>query len=129
MTTHPSRPEGLNGFPKRLALLLKQRNYSHRGLADALGVSKQSVTNWTQGHNEPSLRHLREIARVLDLPLGELLEETEGGGSPQDAVASEILRDLTSQPVGQAIRSLAAATPDLFDLLSRAERYVADHDR
>jgi transcriptional regulator with XRE-family HTH domain len=81
------------------------------------------VTNWTKGRNEPSLRHLHGIARHLDLPLGELLE-----GKSDDSAAS-LLRELASEPVGPAMRSLREATPDLFDLLSRAERYVRDLDR
>src|SRR5215218_9754312 len=114
-----------NGFAERLKLLIEERNYSHRRLAHALGVSKQSVTNWTQGHNEPSLRHLRALAQELDTPLCTLLE-VEGATEPMSSsLAASLLRELTGQPVGPAMKALAAATPDLLDVLGRAERYVA----
>jgi transcriptional regulator with XRE-family HTH domain len=117
--------DGLDRFPERLKALLGEREISHRGLARKLGVSKQSVTNWTQGRNEPSLKHLRGIADQLNLPLGELLE----GPSTGEPSAASLLQELTSDPVGPAVRSLQLATPDLFDLLTRAERYVRHLDR
>lgn len=129
MASSDSHGEALNGFPERLKRLIAERNHSHRGLAEALGVSKQSVTNWTQGHNEPSLRHLRAIARLLDLPPGALLEEMDDPRPVSGATATGLLRELTSQSVGPAMRSLAIAAPDLSDLLSRAERYVNEVDQ
>lgn len=127
--SRPREEEVADGFAERLKELIEERGFSHRGLAESLGVSKQSVTNWTQGYNEPSLRHLRGIARLLDIPLGVLLEETEDREGVDGALATSLLRELASQPVGPAVHSLAAAAPDLFDLLSRAERYVRDLDR
>lgn len=112
-------------FPERLKMLLSERGISHRGLAQRIGVSQNSVTNWTQGRNEPSLKHLRGIAQQLGISLGELLEgETSG-----DPAAASLIRDLTGAPVAPAVRSLQAAAPDLFDLLGRAERYVREVDR
>jgi len=124
-----SAEEQQNGFPMRLKRLIDASAYSQRELADELGVSKQSVTNWTQGYNEPSLRHLRGIARLLDLPLGTLLEEAGDADRPDTALAASLLRELTSQPIAPAVRSLAGAAPDLFDLLNRAERYVRDREQ
>jgi len=98
-------------------------------------VSKQSVTNWTQGHSEPSLRSLRAIAQLLDVPLASLLEESggrpsgdpPGGTTESDAV--DLLRELTADPAGPAVRTLAAVGPDLSDLLKRAEAFVGAFDR
>lgn len=111
-----------NGFPGRLKAAMRVRGFSHRGLAKAIGASQQSVTNWTQGHNEPSLRHLRSIARELGIPLGELLE----GGSerPEETHANALLRELSDHPIRPAVEALSDSAPDLLDLLSRAESYV-----
>ena len=128
MASPSSEEDASKGFPERLKRLIAERNHSHRGLAKALGVSQQSVTNWTQGHNEPSLRHLREIARVLDLPLGALLEEARDPNLA-GATALDLLRELTAQPVGPTVRSLVTAAPDLSDLFGRAEQCLKAVDR
>jgi transcriptional regulator with XRE-family HTH domain len=121
-----------------LKRLIAERNLSHRRFAQALGVSKQSVTNWTQGRSEPNLRYLRTIARILEVPLASLLEEPGERGSESPSAASDgatesdavgLLRELTADPAGPAVRTLAAAAPDLWDLLRRAEVCVGEFDR
>jgi transcriptional regulator with XRE-family HTH domain len=130
MNSALANEEGLRRFPERLKALLEDRHISQRRLADELGVSKQTVTNWMQGHNEPSLRNLCGIARLLGIAPGELLKAADDPDSPHlDDTATSLLRELTLQPMGPAVRSLQAAAPDLLDLLNRAERYVSDLDR
>lgn len=111
-----------NGFPERLRAAMSLRGYSQRKLAEEVGASKQSVTNWTQGHNEPSLRHLRRISRVLGVPLAELLEGDRSG----EGRAAELLQELAATPIRPAVQALTESAPDLLDLLSRAESYVRE---
>ena len=119
-----SHTRGDSRFPELLKAAMREREVSHRGLAAAIGASKQSVTNWTQGRNEPSLRHLRKIANFLGVPIVSLLEDPDADGRAEEVPAIALLRELTSQPIGPAMQSLAASAPDLSDLLTRAERYV-----
>jgi transcriptional regulator with XRE-family HTH domain len=113
-----------DGFPMRLKAAMELRGYSHRRLANAIGASQNSVTNWTRGHNEPSLRHLRSISRELDVSLSELLEEDRH--RPLEDRASSLVRELAAQPIGPAVQILNESAPDLLDLLGQAERYVKD---
>ncbi len=111
-------------FAERLQAAMSARRMSHRKLAKAVGASQQSVTNWTQGHNEPSLRHLRAISRALDVPPATLLE---GSRTVTDeiATASDLVRELVAlRQLAPAIETLAGSTPSLLDLLARAERHV-----
>lgn len=126
MPASPADTEASRRLAARLSAAILEAGSSHRKLAAAIGVSKQSVTNWTQGRNEPSLRHLRNIARALEVPLGNLLQDYEEE-EPGDTEAASLIREFTSHPAGPAMRSLTESAPDLLDLLSRAERYVKEH--
>lgn len=129
MTASGTDTPARKGFAKRLRALMGERELSHRQLASAVGASKQSVTNWTQGHNDPSLRHLRKLAHVLEVPLASLLaEEDEEPLEEEESPAAELLREFASQPIAPAVQALGTSAPDLLDLLSRAERYVRDLD-
>jgi len=114
-----------NRFAERLNAAIEARGISHRALAREIGASKQSVTNWTQGRNEPSLHYLRHIARALDTSMMSLLRENDRLESEGSRAAS-LMEELTSDPIGPAIRAFGSSAPDLLDLLSRAERYVKD---
>jgi len=130
MPKRPRDDEVLSRFPERLKAILADRRVSQRHLAYELGVSKQTVTNWMQGHNEPSLRNLCGIAHLLGVAPGELLGAVDDPASDRvEEAAASLLRELTSQSAGEAVRSLQAAAPDLLDVLGRAERYVRDLDR
>jgi transcriptional regulator with XRE-family HTH domain len=100
---------------------MRRRDFSHRRLADRVDASKQSVTNWTQGTHEPSLRHVRRISEVLQVSIADLL----GDQSDPDAAGREaaaIVGGLADLRLSQPIESLGKASPTLLDLLDRAER-------
>ena len=69
-------------FAKRLSALMTQRGVSIGQLADATGRSRQSVSYWKTGRNEPTAEVLVRIADVLKvsplwLKTGESDEKTE----------------------------------------------------
>lgn len=102
---------------KRIQAAMDRRGFSHRGLADAILVSKQSVTNWTQGTHEPSLHHLRRLSRALGVPVVDLVEQNAPGA---EAEAADALATFSSlRPV---LQSLSESAPALLDLLTQAER-------
>ncbi|NCC23529.1 MAG: XRE family transcriptional regulator [Alphaproteobacteria bacterium] len=55
--------------------LAKQREISYQSMADRLGVSKATVGHWFTGRNRATLDVIKEIARMLDVPLTELVAE------------------------------------------------------
>jgi len=128
MATRQTDFDAINGFPERLRAAMKDRGYSHRGLAKAIGASKQSVTNWTQGRNDPSLRHLRNISQALDIPLVSLLEGRDSR-QIEEGEATSLVREFAMQDIGPAIQALGDAAPDLLGLLSRAESYVKGQEQ
>ncbi|HEX8689802.1 MAG TPA: helix-turn-helix transcriptional regulator [Solirubrobacterales bacterium] len=108
-------------FAERLTAEIKRRKISHRRLAERIQTSTQSVTNWTQGRNEPNLRYLRRLAKVLDIPVARLFgEETRRGGESRAAEA--LVRDLANLELQPPVTALRDSAPALLDVLSRAEK-------
>jgi transcriptional regulator with XRE-family HTH domain len=100
---------------------------SHRALAKAAGVSKQSVTNWLGETHEPRLSQVKKTAEALGVSVAYLVGEEQAQtrlGSPADDLI-ERFGELHASP---AMRSLAPQAQDLFDLLSAAEQ-MARHRR
>ena len=116
-------------FAERLQAAMSKKRMSHRKLANVVGASQQSVTNWTQGHNEPSLRHLRAIALALDVPPSTLLEGNQIV-TDESAAATDLVKELAAlRRIAPAIETLADSTPGLLDLLARAERLAREGRR
>ena len=112
---------------ERLQAAIRRNGMSHRKLAAELETSKQSVTNWTQGTHEPSLRHLRRLARVLNMPLAQLLGESSGRTAAAPATsggddALAIVDELAQLGLRPTLNALHQSVPALLEVLSVAER-------
>lgn len=59
----------------RLKVLRAERNWSQADLADALGVSRQTVNALETGRYDPSLPLAFRIARVFDQPIESIFTE------------------------------------------------------
>ena len=62
-------PKRLN----RLGEILKARGIKNQFVADKLGLTKASVSNYVTNKHQPSLETLYQIATLLDIPVTELL--------------------------------------------------------
>ena len=58
----------------RIVSLRKQHDLSQRDIAQALGITDQTVSNWEQGRSEPRLtiRQVVLLCRILDSSLTDL---------------------------------------------------------
>lgn len=59
----------------KLKTVLEKKGLSQRWLAEQCGISVQSVNNWCQQKNEPSLKTLALIAKVLKVKIADLIIE------------------------------------------------------
>ena len=79
-------------FGKKLRELRRERGLSMEELASAIGVSKQSVSNWEKGLNKPQPEHLERLAEFFGQPfemLGKVYYRIE---SPEtDALRKRVL--------------------------------------
>lgn len=58
---------------KKIELLRKQKGMSQESLADKLQVSRQSVFKWESGESTPSIDKLKELAKIFNVSLDDLL--------------------------------------------------------
>jgi len=64
-------------FGKRLESIRKQRGMRQVDLADAMGVSKDSVTRWENGLREPRLSDIEKLSSILSTSIAYLLGRPE----------------------------------------------------
>lgn len=66
---------------RKIAELRKRNGLTQMGLADALGISFQAVSNWERGNTMPDISKLQELSGILGVSIDELL-----GGEERAAV-------------------------------------------
>lgn len=113
---------------ERFRQILDRRGLRGVDVANAVGVHKNTVTNWANGHTPVIPETLQRLARVLDTSLDDLA----GGRGPTGATplteaetedgAVEVLRRLLER--APALQAIAEATPDLLEVLGDAEEVV-----
>ncbi|QXP79831.1 MULTISPECIES: helix-turn-helix transcriptional regulator [Winogradskyella] len=52
--------------------ILKSKGVKQKWLANKIGVSEVSVSNWVKEKSEPTLKNYQKISEVLNIPLTEL---------------------------------------------------------
>lgn len=67
-------------FAVRLQKLRIRRGLSQSDLAVAMNVSAPAISGWEKGRARPKEGRIQALADILQVPLGELLGETEVGG-------------------------------------------------
>lgn len=57
----------------RLRELVQERGLKHKWLAEQLGVDPTTFSRWMKGRNVPSLAHGVKLARLLGVPVSDLV--------------------------------------------------------
>jgi transcriptional regulator with XRE-family HTH domain len=70
----------------RITALRKARGMSQTALGNAVGVTFQQVQKYEKGQNRVGAGRLREIARLLEVPVSAFFEESEAREKAQDDV-------------------------------------------
>ncbi|MBR5647340.1 helix-turn-helix transcriptional regulator [Candidatus Saccharibacteria bacterium] len=62
-------------FNDKLKTLRKEYNYTQEELAEALDVSRQAITKWESGEGVPDVENLKEISKLFNTTIDELIKE------------------------------------------------------
>jgi transcriptional regulator with XRE-family HTH domain len=125
-TPAPDRP-----FAAKLRKLLDDHHVTRTNLAGHVGVSRNTVTSWTQGIHQPGMGHAKAIASVFGMTVDELLAMQERDSSPRALAApradgaEDIIASLAQLDPDPAAAELAALSRDLMNVLRRAQAFVA----
>ena len=85
------------------------KKLSQEQLAEACGVSRQTVARWERGDRVPSLSSLERIAQVLNIPLVELLSGTPEGVVQESTACAVDEPQEDGSPEGVVQESAASA--------------------
>ena len=59
----------------KLVTLRKRTGMSQQEVADAIGVTRQTISNWELGQGSPTLDRAAELARLYDISLDDLAND------------------------------------------------------
>lgn len=98
--------------------LRKKKGLSQVDLADMLGVSRQSVSNWETGSSNPEIGKLSPLAQALGVTVDFLLDETADFSEADSDEANDKFETFSNRPE-EPFRSYeeAKAYPDWLDNL------------
>lgn len=68
-----------------IAALRRRVGMTQQSLAHRLGVSVTSVASWEQGKYDPNARQFRELCRILDVDIEQIMLPSEMEGRPAAA--------------------------------------------
>jgi transcriptional regulator with XRE-family HTH domain len=77
-----------DGFPARLTALRKAAGFTHAQLAAELGISRRRIAYYEAESEHPPASLLRELARVLNTTIDELLGSEPAKRKPRTASLS-----------------------------------------
>ncbi|MGB0097483.1 MAG: helix-turn-helix transcriptional regulator [Solirubrobacteraceae bacterium] len=123
-------------FRKVLRDALDQRQLKNKAFADMVGVSENTVSNWTRGQYQPNHARTEKIADLLGLTIDELHGRVPARSIAQryapavemtDAEAQRIVSALASLDVNAeaALDTLQRVTPPLIEILAAARKHAA----
>ena len=76
----------------RLKEILDDKGFTGKALANTLGVTPNTVSNWVKGKSTPSGDDLLRIAKALDVDVRDLFHSTKT--KEADEILRQIINDL-----------------------------------
>ncbi len=94
-------------WTERVRQGLKAKGYIYKDLASVLNVTEGAVSHYLNGAREPSINQVREMAKMLDLSLSELLGDDAVFLSDENQIeAAKIIKELPDDKKAMALRML-----------------------
>ncbi|MBY6181049.1 helix-turn-helix domain-containing protein [Staphylococcus warneri] len=78
--------------------LMKERNIDQKELAEAIGVTQPTVSNWIQQTKYPRIKRIQQLADYFNVPKSRI---TEGKTLQQDTLAAHLDGDFTEEELAE----------------------------
>lgn len=91
----------------------KQKNWTQEQLAERLGVTRSTVTQWETGWSQPRMGKVEELASAFDITVSDLVDE-----NPKPRLSGEKkvqATDVTYIPLRGRVHAGAWTEPDVLD--------------
>ena len=76
----------------KILQLMWDKGISDMELCRSAGINKSAVTDWKKGKTQSYMKHLPEIAKVLDVTVDYLLDKKEKPTAENDGEREELLK-------------------------------------
>jgi transcriptional regulator with XRE-family HTH domain len=68
----------------------KERGFTGRALAEAVGCSRESINKWQEGYCTPHYSNILKLEAVLETPIAQLLAPDATTRSPESGTAQRL---------------------------------------
>ena len=120
-----------NSVGSRISELRKAAGFSQENLASKVNVSRQSVSNWENGIQEPSVEALLRLCSAMDVTVNEFFAGIEGpalsSADRQAALQAEVLAADAAVP--EEISERVEASGDVDDVLPSSQPSGVSEER
>lgn len=113
-------------FGEKVKELRQEKKWTQKDLGNALGFTPEAIGSWERGKSVPSVNAIKEIAKVLDVPVGYLLGDavkpTDGSEEAKAMlkVAENEINDLRAEKE-KLLNEIEALKADKEDLHKRLQ--------
>lgn len=66
-----------NDILKKLKAIRMQKGFSQSGLAEKMGISQNTISQWENGERAPSVSMLKKLTVILECSADTLLEDID----------------------------------------------------
>ena len=108
-------------FRRNLNLYMEERQKSRKDVADAIGVSYFTFTDWARGKTYPRMDRVEELAKYFNIKISDLIEERGIGDDPIGVaeIHAEMLMDEDYRRLYEYYKKLNAKERTIVDDLVR----------
>jgi transcriptional regulator with XRE-family HTH domain len=103
---------------QQLRNLIRSSGMTANGVAAQIGVNKNTLSNWSQGHTPIVPEHLTALADALGVSIDELAGRKPGRSAAEEQAITVLSRLVDN---AGALRAISQAAPSLLDVLRDAE--------
>ncbi len=68
----------MDSLPTQLKKARLKKGYSQSDVADMLGISRQSLSSWENGHVCPDFYNLRLLSQIYEMPIDDFIKDNRG---------------------------------------------------
>ncbi|UXV31611.1 helix-turn-helix transcriptional regulator [Mammaliicoccus sciuri] len=94
-----------NKLSEQISLLRTKNGWTQQKLADALQVSKQSISYWETGRKAPKMKKIEEMAKLFDVSVSYILdgETKQTYNSTAETIAAHLDGELTEEELKKVL--------------------------
>lgn len=101
-------------FNEKLKYFREKKGYTQEDLASELLISRQSISKWENGINEPDIETIKKLCQIFDCSLAELIDDDKVVVSSKEVKVEEKKKKLLHALIGAFIASILLVVAMVF---------------